>query len=126
MYGIMFSYASYVCLIFSSIFMCLPIPSDSYKRVCYYTNWAQYRTGAAKFLPEDVDPSLCSHVIYAFAKMEGNTLAPFEWNDADTDWSIGMYSRTMALKEKSPGLKVMLAVGGWNFGTKIMVNKLFG
>ena len=106
--------------------MCLPIPSDSYKRVCYYTNWAQYRTGAAKFLPEDVDPSLCSHVIYAFAKMEGNTLAPFEWNDADTDWSKGMYSRTMALKEKSPGLKVMLAVGGWNFGTKIMVNMLFG
>ena len=26
------------------------------------------------------------------------------------------YTRTINLKQKSPGLKVLLAVGGWNFG----------
>ena len=53
----------------------------TYKRVCYYTNWSQYRNGNAKFFPEDVDPSLCSHVVYAFATMSGNKLAKYEWND---------------------------------------------
>ncbi|KAK2180319.1 hypothetical protein NP493_450g02061 [Ridgeia piscesae] len=62
-----------------------------YKRVCYYTNWSQYRPGRGKFLPENVDPSLCTHIIYAFATMSGNRLAAYEWNDEDTAWSTGMY-----------------------------------
>ena len=58
--------------------------------VCYYTNWAQYRQGRGKFFPENVDPNLCTHGIYSFAKLNGNKLHPFEWNDDDTDWSKGM------------------------------------
>lgn len=30
---------------------------------------------------------------------------------------LGMYSRIMALKNKNQNLKVLLAVGGWNFGS---------
>ena len=55
----------------------------SLKRVCYYTNWAQYRPSGAKFTPENVDATLCSHIIYAFAKMEGNQLQAFKWNDEE-------------------------------------------
>ena len=33
-----------------------------YKKVCYITNWSQYRAKPAKFLPENVDPFLCTHV----------------------------------------------------------------
>jgi hypothetical protein len=62
----------------------------SLRRVCYYTNWAQYRNGPGKFYPENVDPSLCTHIIYAFAKMVGNHLAAFEWNDESTPWMKGM------------------------------------
>ena len=41
--------------------------SHGYVRVCYYTSWTQYRPGAGRFLPENVDPFLCTHVVFAFA-----------------------------------------------------------
>ena len=88
----------------------------SYKVVCYYTNWAQYRPDVGKFLPENINPHLCTHIIYAFAKINDKSeLEAFEWNDESTDWMAGMYNRTVQLKKKNPSLKVTLAVGGWLF-----------
>jgi chitinase len=55
---------------------------------------------------------LCTHIIYAFAKIEAGKLAAFEWNDENTDWMQGMYQKTVNLKLKNPNLKVMIAVGG--------------
>jgi len=83
--------------------------ATNYKRVCYYTNWAQYRPAGGKYFPEDIDPFLCTHVIYSFAKIgRGGKLAMYEWNDDK------MFPRAMALKQKNPDLKILLAVGGWN------------
>ena len=48
--------------------------STSYVRVCYTSNWSQYRNGDGKFLPKDIDPFLCTHVVYAFAKIVGKYL----------------------------------------------------
>lgn len=61
-----------------------------YKRVCYYTNWGQYRPTPGKFMPEDIPVNLCTHIVYAFATMEGNLLKAFEWNDESKPWRIGM------------------------------------
>ncbi|CAG5126059.1 unnamed protein product [Candidula unifasciata] len=86
--------------------------------VCYFTNWAQYRpTDDTKYFPTDIDPKLCTHIIYAFAKLTGNKLAAFEWNDESTDWSAGNYEKATSLKNSNPGLKVLIAVGGWNLGS---------
>ncbi|KAL8569618.1 hypothetical protein ACOMHN_057185 [Nucella lapillus] len=87
------------------------------RRVCYYTNWAQYRHGAGTFLPENVDPTLCTHIIYAFAGLKQNRLANYEWNDLSTPWRKGMYERYHDLKQRNPALKTLLAVGGWNLGS---------
>ncbi|EDO43261.1 predicted protein, partial [Nematostella vectensis] len=78
---------------------------------CYYTNWAQYR-GLAKYTPDNIDPSLCTHIVYAFAKMnaDNSKLAMFEWNDA------AMYKKVNDLKSSS-NMKTLLAVGGWNMGS---------
>ncbi len=69
--------------LYLSLFACMALASaGQYVRVCYYTNWSQYRPAPMQYFPENVDPSLCTHVIYAFAKIgEGHTLVKFEWND---------------------------------------------
>jgi chitinase len=50
-------------------------------RGCYYTNWAQYRPGVASFKPANVDPSLCTYIVIAFANIVNDEIAPNEWND---------------------------------------------
>lgn len=86
--------------------------------MCYYTNWAQYRPKAGILQPENIDASLCTHIIYAFAKVVEDRLEPYEWNDQDTPWSRGLYSKIIDLKAKNPQLKVLIGVGGWNHGPK--------
>merc|ERR1712226_1016974 len=62
--------------------LCAIAQGGNYMRVCYHTNWAQYRPGQGKFFPEQIDPFICTHIIYAFAKIGRNhELAMYEWND---------------------------------------------
>ncbi|KAG7221560.1 hypothetical protein INR49_017091, partial [Caranx melampygus] len=85
--------------------------------VCYFTNWSQYRPGEGKFMPSNVDPNLCTHLIYAFAGMnDAHELVTLEWND-DT-----LYKSFNGLKERNPNLKTLLAIGGWNFGSQKFTN----
>ena len=67
-------------------------------------------------MPENIDATLCTHIIYAFAKVVDDHLEPYEWNDQDTAWSKGLYSKVIDLKAKNPTLKVLIGVGGWNHG----------
>ncbi|XP_060629020.2 chitotriosidase-1-like [Anolis sagrei] len=85
--------------------------SFAFKVVCYFTNWAQYRPDKGRFLPRDIDPNVCTHLIYAFAGMKGNEIATLEWNDET------LYKEFNDLKNKNPGLKTLLAIGGWTFGS---------
>ena len=76
-------------------------------------------------MPENIDASLCTHIIYSFAKFENYQLAAYEWNDENTDWMKGNYQKTLDLRASNPSLKILLAVGGWNMGStefSIMVN----
>ncbi|CAF4783785.1 unnamed protein product, partial [Rotaria magnacalcarata] len=59
------------------------IYSRQYVIGCYFTNWSQYRQGLGHFSPSHIDPSLCTHVYYAFANINVKTRSPssFEMND---------------------------------------------
>ena len=87
--------------------------AGNYVRVCYYSNWSQYRPGEGKFLPEDIDPALCTHVVYSFARINpSHEIDFYEKNDDD------LYKRVDALKQKNPALRTLLAVGGWTHEEK--------
>ena len=45
--------------------------ANGYKRVCYFTNWSQYRVGM-KFFPDNVDPFLCTDIVYSFVNLVNN------------------------------------------------------
>lgn len=78
---------------------------------CYLTSWSAKRPGAGKFEPKDVDAKLCTHVVYAFATLKDHKLS--EANDTDPE----MYDEVLALREVNPELQVLLAIGGWAFGS---------
>lgn len=77
--------------------------------VCYFTNWAWYRPGIGKFVPEDIDANLCSHIVYGFAVLNRDslTIQPHDsWADKDNKF----YERVVEYKRK--GIKVTVAIGG--------------
>ena len=52
---------------------------DDRRVVCYYANWAVYRQGTAKFSPQNINPYLCTHLIYAFAGLgKDDTIQTFD------------------------------------------------
>uniref|UniRef100_A0A8D2BBP7 Acidic mammalian chitinase n=1 Tax=Sus scrofa TaxID=9823 RepID=A0A8D2BBP7_PIG len=84
---------------------------SAYQLICYFTNWAQYRPGLGSFKPDDIDPCLCTHLVYAFAGMRDNEITTTEGDD------VTFYQSFNGLKNKNSQLKTLLAIGGWNFGT---------
>ncbi|CAG9783695.1 unnamed protein product [Diatraea saccharalis] len=76
---------------------------------CYFTNWAYYRHGNGSFGPEQIDPSLCTHIIYAWAHLDYNTYNIIPGNpelDIDNDF----YGKITNLRLL--GVKVIIGVGG--------------
>lgn len=82
-----------------------------FKVVCYFTNWAWYRPGLGRYTPDNIDPELCTHIVYGFATLDYSTLTMSvydSWADLDNKF----YEKVVAYKKK--GIKVTIAIGGWN------------
>lgn len=92
----------------------IPIIHDDpngFKVVCYFTNWAWYRPGDGKYTPDDIDDSLCTHIVYGFAVLDRETMT-IRTHDSWADIDNRFYERVVALRAK--GVHVTLALGGWN------------
>lgn len=72
--------------------------------------------GAGKYTVDNIDPSLCTHFVYAFAILDPNSfkLKIYDtWGDID----LGGYSKFIGLKAQNPSLKMMISLGGWTDST---------
>ncbi|CAG0884716.1 unnamed protein product, partial [Cyprideis torosa] len=110
-------------------------PSDPDEKVvmCYLTSVSWYRKGFEKFLPENIDPSLCTHLMYAFAMLDPTEfiIKPKDlWTDLENGslnsaysywfykyaldvrgFIADFYARVTSLKRH--GVRVLLSLGGW-------------
>jgi chitinase len=98
---------------FTSAFMVLSASAGNV--VCYFASWTIYRPDNGKFTALDVDPNLCTHILYAFVGLrEDGTVSVLD------DWELtGLdeMNHLMSLKEQNPNLKIILSMGGWNEGS---------
>ncbi|CAK1593264.1 unnamed protein product [Parnassius mnemosyne] len=88
--------------------------------VCYLTSWSIYREEMAKFKITDLDPSLCTHVVYSFAGLDENTMGVKILDpalDRGGKFKNSGYKGVVGLKANNPHLKVTIAIGGWNEGS---------
>jgi len=91
------------------------------KVVCYWGTWANYRPDGGKFTPDQVDPNLCTHLVYSFAGLDlvNSAIKSLDtWMDLEENYGLGGFTKATNLKVKYPHLKVNLAIGGWNEGSK--------
>ena len=88
-YAVVYSTLNFITALFLNDLLYLQLSVSSFKRVCYYTNWSQSRPAGGRFTPDDIDPYLCTHIIFAYARIVADEIQPTEWNDEDTQHLTG-------------------------------------
>ncbi|CAD6225809.1 GSCOCT00005737001.2-RA-CDS [Cotesia congregata] len=89
------------------------------KIVCYFGSWSVYRPGNGRFSIENIDPHLCTHLVYTFVGLKGSSIRVLDpWQDLPTNYGKDGFRRFNKLKLKNPALKTLVAIGGWNEGSR--------
>ncbi|KAL3841591.1 hypothetical protein ACJMK2_019708 [Sinanodonta woodiana] len=93
------------------------------KSFCYYTNWkTQSPDPRTRFDVEQIDPSLCTHLLYAFATINDRELK-LHWSQQGEDngklgsEANGRFYKFTGLKKNNPGLVTLLSIGGETAGS---------
>lgn len=87
-----------------------PAESKTTKIVGYYAAWSAY----SGFTPDKIDASKLTHINYAFANIGSDLRITLGYPDVD----LANFSKLNALKQNHPGLKTLIAVGGWSWSGK--------
>ncbi|KAI5692504.1 hypothetical protein M8J75_007108 [Diaphorina citri] len=94
-----------------------PQTGGGYKKICYFTNWAIYRTGkSGNYSAENIDFAYCNFVVYAFAGLDGenNTLRITDaFADLPDGGGHGLIGKVVS-RVKASGAVPVIALGGWN------------
>ena len=93
----------------TSYFLLLAGSNNGKALMCYFGSWSTYRWSFGHFDVEDIDPFLCTHLVFGFAGLDQNnfTLISLDpYNDLYDNWGKGAYQRFTDLKTINPQLKV--------------------
>ena len=112
-----------VTLIGQTVLATEPVSVSDHDKVviCYWGTWANYRPKLGKFVADNVDGNLCTHLIYSFAGLDTtnwNIKTLDAWLDLEENYGLKGFKKATDLRLKYPHLKVMIAIGGWNEGSK--------
>ncbi|XP_069678389.1 acidic mammalian chitinase-like [Periplaneta americana] len=89
---------------------------EAYRIVCYFQSWAVYRPSKGYYTIDNIDPSLCTHHIYAFAGVNSNGEVTI--GDSYSDIDLGGYSKFNGMRNNNPSIKTMIAIGGASAGSQ--------
>ncbi|XP_076659481.1 chitinase-3-like protein 1 [Halictus rubicundus] len=90
------------------------------KIVCYFGSWAVYRPGNGQIQISDINPSLCTHMVYTFVGVnaDGTIKVLDPWADLPDGGGKNGFNQFVARGKQSPGTKSLIAIGGWIEGSK--------
>ncbi|XP_028613248.1 acidic mammalian chitinase-like isoform X2 [Grammomys surdaster] len=83
---------------------------SAYQLMCYFNNWPKYQPDVGSMKLDDIDPCLCTHLMYSFAGIWENDITMTKRKDLED------YKDFNALKKRNSKLKTLLSIGCWNFG----------
>ena len=66
---------------------------------------------------EDIDASICTHIIYSFFVLDPTNYI-MKLHDPWLDNDLGNIKNFMKLKASNPGVKLLVALGGWTDSRK--------
>src|SRR5207253_1575915 len=98
-----------------------PSSGEAKRVTAYFAAWGVY---GRNFHVMDIDPSLLTHVNYAFANVSdagecilGDSYADIDKAYPGDTWDPGVlrgsFHQLQLLKAKAPHLKTLLSIGGW-------------
>lgn len=77
--------------------------------MCYYSRWSLDRAAGGKISIENIDPCLCTHLVYAFAGLsEDNRIKPL----GEEIEEIERYKELNSLRKINPNLTTLISIGG--------------
>ena len=91
---------------------CDDINDTMSRNVGYWQSWSIYRDEDCNpFTANDIDASSYTHMVFSFASI--SSTGTLEVWDFETDIKGGQYQEFLAVKDRYPGTKLIVAVGGW-------------
>nr|QAX32943.1 midgut-specific chitinase [Diabrotica virgifera virgifera] len=105
----------FITLCFVATLCTAPTLGSGKNIVCYFASWTVYRIGDGSFDVRNIDPSLCTHINFAFIGLYADASIHIldSWESNDPGGYQG-FKNLVALKETNPNLKVIISMGGWN------------
>ncbi|CAG5129253.1 unnamed protein product, partial [Candidula unifasciata] len=81
-------------------------------RCCYFHNTFYNTTSGPPFHVEHIDLRLCTHFIYAYARIDSAANTIKAANPRLEEGPLGMYRKFTDIKNSDPSVKAMLSLGG--------------